>query len=153
MIGIESIRELLECLLSKNAKKSQRTEVPAWNPSRKKTGEDFREVNGQFAVRRAAEIAAAGMHNLLMIGSPGAGKTMIARRMPSILPKLTLEESLKISKVYSACGLLAGKEGLMTGAAIPFAASYCLRQCVDGRRQKSKAGRDQSCHRRNSLSG
>ena len=49
-----------------------------------------------------------------MIGSPGAGKTMIARRMPSILPELTLEESLKISKVYSACGLLAGKEGLMT---------------------------------------
>ena len=114
VIGIESIRELLECLLSENVKKSQRTEVPAWNPSRKKTGEDFREVNGQFAVRRAAEIAAAGMHNLLMIGSPGAGKTMIARRMPSILPELTLEESLKISKVYSACGLLAGKEGLMT---------------------------------------
>ncbi len=114
VIGIESIRELLECLLSENVKKSQRTEVPAWHPSRKKTGEDFREVNGQFAVRRAAEIAAAGMHNLLMIGSPGAGKTMIARRMPSILPELTLEESLKISKVYSACGLLAGKEGLMT---------------------------------------
>ena len=78
-------------------------------PMRKEDRGRFREVNGQFAVRRAAEIAAAGMHNLLMIGSPETGKTMIARRMPSILPELTLEESLKMSKVLQ-CLRVAGGE-------------------------------------------
>ncbi len=114
VIGIGSIRELLECLLTGNVYEREKASKSSWKPSHGKAREDFREVNGQYAVRRAAEIAAAGMHNLLMIGSPGAGKTMIARRMPSILPELTLEESLTISKVYSACGLLAGKEGLMS---------------------------------------
>ena len=114
VIGIGSIRELLECLLSGQTERKERAVKAGWSPSRKVAAEDFREVNGQYAVRRAAEIAAAGMHNFLMIGSPGAGKTMIARRMPSILPELTLEESLKISKVYSACGMLTGKEGLIT---------------------------------------
>ena len=73
---------------------------------------DFREINGQEGAKRAAQIAAAGMHNLLMIGSPGAGKTMIARRMPTILPGLTMQESLEITRVYSACGLLE-EEGLV----------------------------------------
>lgn len=67
---------------------------------------DFSEVNGQQFLRRAAEIAAAGMHNLLFIGPPGAGKTMIAERMPSIMPKLTQSERLEISKIYSVRGLL-----------------------------------------------
>lgn len=67
---------------------------------------DFKDVVGQFFVCRAAEIAAAGMHNIIMIGSPGSGKTMIARRMPSILPPLTMEESLETTKIHSVAGLL-----------------------------------------------
>ena len=74
---------------------------------------DFRDVNGQLFLRRAAEIAAAGMHNLLLIGPPGAGKTMIAERMPSILPPLTAKEQLEISKIYSIKGLLAESGGLL----------------------------------------
>ncbi len=79
----------------------------------KATRPDFCEVNGQLFLRRAAEISAAGMHNLLLIGPPGAGKTMIAERMPSILPPLSQEERLEISKIYSIKGLLQEEEGLL----------------------------------------
>lgn len=69
---------------------------------------DFAEVAGQENVRRAAEIAAAGFHHMLMIGPPGGGKTMIAKRIPTILPPLSAEESLEVSEVYSVCGRLPG---------------------------------------------
>lgn len=113
VVGIENIRELLECLLDPESAEEKAETAAPWKPDHCEYPEDFREVNGQEAVRRAAEIAAAGMHNFLMIGSPGTGKTMIARRLPSILPTLTLEESLEISRVYSACGMLMNGEGLM----------------------------------------
>ena len=113
VVGVETLQELLECLLSPETCGKRAMSPEEWEAHRSICQEDFREINGQEGVRRAAEIAAAGMHNFLMIGSPGAGKTMIARRMPTILPRLTLEESLEISKVYSACGLLAGEAGLV----------------------------------------
>lgn len=66
--------------------------------------EDFSEIKGQTALKRAVEIAAAGGHNLLMLGPPGSGKTMIARRIPTILPDLAFEESLEVTKIYSISG-------------------------------------------------
>lgn len=68
---------------------------------------DFQYVRGQQQARRAVEIAAAGSHNLLMNGTPGSGKTMIARCIPSILPKMSIDESLEVSRIYSVAGLLA----------------------------------------------
>ena len=75
---------------------------------------DFSEVVGQTFVKRGLEIAASGFHNLLMVGPPGAGKSMMAKCLPSILPPLTLEESIAITKVYSVKGLLEEGQGLIT---------------------------------------
>lgn len=74
---------------------------------------DFNEVRGQYQAKRALEIASAGAHNVLMIGSPGSGKTMLARRLPTILPTLEFEEALEITKIHSVVGL-TGKKGLIT---------------------------------------
>ena len=79
---------------------------------------DFSEVKGQELAKRALEIAAAGGHNVLLCGAPGSGKSMLAKRLPGILPPMTREEMLEVTRLYSAAGLLGGAQSLI--ASRPF---------------------------------
>ncbi len=82
---------------------------------------DFREVRGQYAVKRALEVASAGSHNILLIGPPGSGKTMLAKRLPTILPPLEFEAALELTKIHSVAGL-TNRTGLVTSR--PFRAPH-----------------------------
>ena len=115
VVGVSGLTELLEVLQHPGQAKPARTD-PRKLPDRERQteAEDFSQVHGQAALRRAAEVAAAGMHNFLMIGPPGSGKTMVARRIPGILPPLSLEESLEVTKIYSVAGLLPEHTPLVT---------------------------------------
>ncbi len=86
------------------------------------TDKDFRDVAGQKLIKRACEVAASGMHNMLLIGAPGAGKTMVSERLASILPPLTESERLELSKIYSICGLLSNQNTLIKSR--PFRAPH-----------------------------
>ena len=87
-------------------------------------GLDFADINGQAAVKRAVEIAAAGFHHIMIIGPPGAGKSMMAKRIPTILPPLSIKESLEVSTIYSVAGMMKDGQALVTKR--PFMATHHL---------------------------
>ncbi len=109
--GIRNVRELVAGLNGE----TQLTEAEPWMPVKGERPEpDFKDVLGQENVKRALEVAAAGSHNVLLIGPPRSGKSMLSKRLPSILPDMTWEESLEVSQIYSVMGMLSAKEPLVT---------------------------------------
>lgn len=84
------------------------------NNSALKTPIDFSDIKGQFFAKRAAEVACAGGHNMIMVGPPGSGKTMIAKRIPTLLPSMSFEESVETTKIWSVSGLVKAGESLIT---------------------------------------
>ena len=124
-IGVGSLLELCEILSGRMPYSVAKPITPATESLEDNLyAEDFADVKGQAYVKRALEIAAAGGHNVIMVGAPGSGKTMLARRMPTIMPPMTMEEALETTKIHSVAGKIGSHRGLINER--PFRAPHHL---------------------------
>ncbi|MFI3289112.1 MAG: YifB family Mg chelatase-like AAA ATPase [Rikenellaceae bacterium] len=114
VLGVRNLREVVDW--ANDLCQIEPTKVVALDKEEEYTlySDDFSDVKGQSQVKRAFEIAAAGGHNIIMIGAPGSGKTMLSKRMPTILPPMSQQEALETTKIYSVAGKLGVESGLMT---------------------------------------
>jgi magnesium chelatase family protein len=125
VIGVETLQEAIDFFEKKKVIEPLRIDTREVFQSKLNNYEaDFKDVQGQENIKRALEIAAAGGHNVIMIGPPGAGKTMLAKRLPSILPPLTLNEALETTKIHSVAGKIGADSTLFTTRPYPVTASY-----------------------------
>lgn len=114
VFGADSLYEILQILTGQIKKEPKKADMEKIFSQQAENDLDFADIKGQYSVKRAFEIAAAGSHNIIMIGPPGSGKTMIAKRVPTILPDLTFEEALEVTKIHSISGVLEKGCGMVT---------------------------------------